>query len=443
MPQAGVVHVRVQVFFIGAPKGFIDEVRNHLESSFPGVSFNYSTLSNTNEASASASQIPNDTVGVIVFNFWSIPGIVRPILTRGIPTLLVSETYGGSGEFLMEYSRALRANLPVYGIVLRDTSNLGYLDRYVRMFLTIGRLRDSKIVAIVGPDELNLMRLEYPLSVDLYSLPSYLQSIFGVKIALIDVREFNERYYGKVSDVDARPIAERWFKGAERVVDHTLDDLIKPAKLYLALRRLVEDYKADAVTIDDIVLYNSGFLDTWPCLPFMELTLRDRVVSACEGDLVSATLMLMMKYYANVPGFINDPAIDMGKGEVVYFHCYAPVNARGFDSGELSPYVITPAHGGGKKLSIHVRLPVNEAVTVLGLSPEERILTIHTAKTTDNEYSLRACATKLVAKANVEALARNWVWRAGWHRVVFYGDWRNDVKVLARFLKLNVIEEDA
>ncbi|MGC8570004.1 MAG: fucose isomerase [Caldivirga sp.] len=435
--------MRLSVFFIGTSKDFVDNVKQYLQKKFPHIEFDFFTVSSINEASSTVSRLPGDTTGVLVFNSWSIPSIVRPILSRGIPTILISDTYGGAGEFLMEYSRALKLNLPVFGIVVRDLSGLSLLDKYVRMLETIGRLRDSKIVAVVGPDELNLMHLEYPLSIDLYGLRAYLQSIFGVKIELVDVRHFNEKYYSKVTDEEAKPIAERWLKNAEKVVDHTIDDLIKPAKLYLALRRLASDYKADAVTMDDIVLYNSGFLDTWPCLPFMELTLRDKIVSICEGDLISGTLMLLMKFYANVPGFINDPAPDMSKGEIVYFHCYAPINAKGFDSMELSPYIITPAHGGGKKLSIHVRLPVNETVTVVGLSPEERILVIHTARAIDNEYHLRACATKLVAKANVEALAKNWVWRAGWHRVVFYGDWRGDLKILARLLGLRIIEEDA
>ncbi|WP_291766059.1 hypothetical protein [Caldivirga sp. UBA161] len=434
--------MRLSVFFIGASKDFIDNTKQYLQKAFSGIEFDFFTISSINEASSTVSRLPSGTTGLLVFNFWSIPSIVRPILSRGIPTILFSDTYGGSGEFLMEYSRALKANLPVFGVVLRDLSNLNSLNKYVRMLEAIGKLRDSRIVAVVGPDELNLMRLEYPLSVDLYSLPAYLQSIFGVKVDLVNIRDFSEKYYSRVTDDEAKPIAERWFKNAEKVVEHTIDDLVKPARLYLALRRLIEDYKADAVTIDDIVLYNSGFLDTWPCLPFMELTLRDKVVSVCEGDLISGTLMLLMKFYANAPGFINDPAPDMGKGEIVYFHCYAPVNARGFDSMNLSPYIITPAHGGGKKLSIHVKLPVGETVTVIGLSPEERVLAMHTAKAIDNEYHLRACATKLVAKANVEALARNWVWRAGWHRVVFYGDWREDLKVMARLLGLRVIEED-
>ncbi len=435
--------MRISVFFIGASKDFMDNTKQYLQRTFPNITFNFSTVSSINDAADAVSKLQGDTVGLLVFNFWSIPGIVRPILSKGIPTILISDTYGGSGEFLMEYSRALKANLPIFGFVLRDLSRLDPLNKYVRMLEAIGRLRDSRIIAVVGPDELNLMRLEYPLSIDLYSLPAYLQSIFGVKVNLIDIRDFNDKYYSRVTDDEAKPIAERWFNNAERVINHTIDDLIKPAKLYLALKRLIEDYKADAVTIDDIVLYNSGFLDTWPCLPFMELTLRDKVVSVCEGDLISGTLMLLMKFYANVPGFINDPAPDMGKGEIVYFHCYAPVNARGFDSMDLSPYIITPAHGGSKKLSIHVKLPVGETVTVIGLSPEERVLAVHTAKAINNEYHLRACATKLVAKTNVEALARNWVWRAGWHRVVFYGDWREDLKVMARLLGLRVIEEDA
>jgi len=140
-----------------------------------------------------------------------------------------------------------------------------------------------------------------------------------------------------------KEVAERWFKNAKRIIDRKLEDLIEPAKLYLALKELIKERKLDAVRIDRITLYHAGFLKTWPCLAFMELT-REGVICGCEADLCSMAIMLLMKFLKNIPGYINDPSPDMDKGEVVYYHCQAPINPYGYDSKSFSPYTITPVH---------------------------------------------------------------------------------------------------
>jgi hypothetical protein len=82
-------------------------------------------------------------------------------------------------------------------------------------------------------------------------------------------------------------------------------------------------------------------------------------------------------------------------------------------------------------------------ITVVGLSPEEKTLTLHTAKAIRNEYSPYACSVKLVGKTNTKAIVKNWRWMAGWHRVMFYGNWREQLEDLATLLGLRVVEEDA
>ena len=39
-------------------------------------------------------------------------------------------------------------------------------------------------------------------------------------------------------------------------------------------------------------------------------------------------------------------------------------------------------------------------------------------------------------------LAKKWKYRVGWHRVVFYGDWRKELKELSALLNLKFVEED-
>jgi len=84
----------------------------------------------------------------------------------------------------------------------------------------------------------------------------------------------------------------------------------------------------------------------------------------------------------------------------------------------------------------------SEVVTLIGLNPRRKILCIHTAKIIRNEYNQEECSTKAVGGADVRTLLKRWEWDAGRHRVLFYGDHREDLKIIARLLGLTILEED-
>jgi len=92
----------------------------------------------------------------------------------------------------------------------------------------------------------------------------------------------------------------------------------------------------------------------------------------------------------------------MLKGEIVYYHCFAPITPYSYGDEKTMPHIITPAHLGGKQASVYVEAPIGEPVTLVGLRLDEKILTIHTAKVLRNEYSFKSCSTKIIGRANVK-----------------------------------------
>jgi len=388
-----------------------------------------------------------DAASYIVFVFSMITGFFRTILWSGKPCVVIAQSLTGSGDLLMEYSRARGAGMPLVAVALQDIFDEEVLGRYIGYLRVIYKLKSSRVLFIMAPATMRQMALEFPLSVDMYSTTRYIQSLLGVTPLMLNVRKFTAKYYDVVDEKEAEEIANKWIREAKKVVEQDKTSIIKSARLYLALKRCAEDYEADAVAIDCLVLFYSDYLDAWPCLAFMELAKEGKVIPVCEADAHSAAILLMMKYVANRPGYINDPAVDTLNGEVVYFHCFSPINPYGYGSGKTVPYIITPAHGGTKKVSVHVELPESETATLVGLSPEERVLAISKSKILGNIFATDGlhglvCASKVVAKTNTGALLNNWVWRAGWHRVLFYGDWREELKDLATLLRLKVVEED-
>lgn len=395
-----------------------------LNTALPDARFIYYTVTNAEEAKKIV-DAEKESIGfvVVLLHVWS-GGATRVFIESGKPVILIAESYGGGGEFLLEMRRAVEEKRRVVGISVRDLDN-DIVIRKIKLLYTLHKLSSTRILFVTIDRE----RIEY--------FKKILGEHFGIEAIYIDGREFAEKYYRVADEEEARRIVLEWVSGAERVLEDRFEDLLKAAKLYLAMKRILQEYKAISIAIDCIYLFDKKILDAWPCLGYMKLWLEG-FVPVCEADPYSAAILLVMWYLAERPGFISDPVLDQARDEVIYYHCYSPINP--FGGNVKVPYIITPAHLGVKRASVHVKLPVNEVITVAQFVPEQRIMTIHRGKTIGNEYSLHACATKLVAKTNTRNLARNWL--GGWHRVVFYGDFTDDLRDLATLIGYSVLEED-
>jgi len=426
--------------FVKRYERYVNEIKNVLETSFPTIEFAYGVVSTSSDAMDVVDKM-RDVAGYLVFAFEHPTGYLRTIMRSGKPTIVIAYTYVGAGELLQSYSKAIKEGYPVIGVAVRDVSNPDRIRRYIKYFEVIHKLKSSKILLIVSPVVKQYLDTGYPLAVDIYSMMSDVYRVVGVKTSAMDIEHFKRNYYDKVSEKEAEKWAEKWFNEAKDIILHSKEELIEPAKFYVALKKLIAELNLDAVGIDCITLYHSGLLKTWPCLAFMELT-KEGIVCGCEADLYSMVVMLLMKFLANVTGFINDPSPDMDKGEILYYHCYAPVNFYGYDSKKLLPFSIVPAHWGLKKLSIRVDFEPNTITTSIGFDPKRRELLIHTANIISNEYGPEECATKVKGKVDVRYILDKWNPEAGWHRVLFYGDHREDLKYIAKLLKLKVVEED-
>ena len=434
-PTEGAIGADTEVieWFSRVSESFLKKLRNY----FSNINFITYFVENEGDVDKVLKSEKGST-GYVLVILNSISGLVKPFLHSGKPVIMIAETYGGSGDFLLEYSRALKQGMPVVGVSAREVWSDQVISK-IKLLKVIHELRNSKILFVVSESVEKYLRLEYPLSVALYSIINEIQATFGVRAEVMNARVFKENYYSRVSEEEAQKIFRKWVDEASSVPETLTEEILKSAKLYLAIKKALKDRGANAVAFDCIVLRATGEIDAWPCLAFMELW-NDGLIPVCEADPNSAIAILIGKFLGGVNAFIMDPAIDTVNKEVIYYHCYAPLNPR--EGKERAPYSITPAHLGFKHASVSVKLPVNEVITALTFSIPEGKMILHTAEALRNESSSHACATKLVARTNTDALARNWVWEAGWHRAILYGDYRQELKELGKLLKLKVIEED-
>jgi len=259
---------------------------------------------------------------------------------------------------------------------------------------------------------------------------------FGTEIKTIGLDVLSEAFRSAdKAQVEAE--TRRWINGAEKIVEPTKEEIGKSARMYFALRKVVEDEKAQAITINCL---GSGLIqkgEGYPCFGFSRLSSMG-IPGICEADLKSTMTALMFQYLVNKPGFVTDPVIDLSNDTIIHAHCVSPLKMDG-PQGKDCPYIIRSHLEDNKGAALFVRMRLGQKITMARLIGTD-IMLFSTAEIVDTPYVERGCRTKITTKVN-DAQKIMEGWSSGLHRVIFYGDHGRDVRRLARFLDLRVVEE--
>lgn len=362
-----------------------------------------------------------DVDGYVVYMLGLWTGAGNVIAASGKPTLFVDDLYAGSGEFLISYAAAKRKGLKVAGI---SSSRFEDVVQGVRTFEALKKLRAATIIDVVdrAPG----------------TNASAITDVFGTNVKQIGSQEYNN-FYARADRTQASAWAKKWIKGAQKVMEPTAEEIEKSGQIYVAMKDLMQEHGADAITVDCLGLFYSGKAPAYPCLGFFQLN-NDGKVGACEADLQSTITMLAITYLTGKPGYISDPVIDTSKNQIIYAHCVAPNKVHG-PGGPSSAYYIRSHSEDRKGASVRVLMPVNEMTTTLRFNPATREVVFHQAKAVANIDEDKACRTKLAAEVrDIHKLMEEWD-RWGWHRVTFYGDLRQPVETISSLLGFKMVVE--
>ncbi|MEM3860151.1 MAG: hypothetical protein QW478_12240 [Candidatus Micrarchaeaceae archaeon] len=354
------------------------------------------------------------------------------IAQSGLPTILIDDLYAGTGELLLSLNRVKkREGVKVIGIA---SSNFDDAIKAIKLFNVVKGMKETVILDVVEDRKGGVT----PLSEE---YQARVQEIFGTKIIMMNSKELNV-YYDKVNDKEAIQWAEKWQKDALKIIEPSREDIIKSAKIYLALKHAMEEKGAQAVTMDCLTLVYGKKVPAYPCLSHFQMN-NDGSTGVCESDLDSTITQLMVRYLNGKPGFVSDPVIDTATNQIIYAHCVATNKVFG-PSGAVNPYIIRSHAEDGEGASIQSILPLGEIITTAKVSIKEKALAISQGKTVANIEEDKGCRTKLAAETNVRNIFRNWnkKYDFGWHRVTFYGDIKEELAQLGDLFGLNVFEED-
>ena len=350
--------------------------------------------------------------------------VLGKLIDAGLPCALFSQPFSGHGwMYFPQWHKQGKK------VVLLPTSDWNELEKVVGLMRGPACMKKTRIIAWGG-----LLGTAAACSAE------QVKKKLGAEIVLVPnerVQEAMKAIDDKAAEAEAQ---EYWISQARKIVEPQKPEIINSARLYLAVKNLMIQEKAQAITSSHCMGNPRG------CLTFSKLN-DQGLVGACEGDIDSTLTMLIFAYAFRVPGFITDPVIDTSKNAVVHFHCTSATKMDG-PAGKRLPFSIrnqTDSKGG---VALEVENRVGQPVTCAKLVNLDTML-VCPGKIIETSTSPLACRTQFAQSvANARRLFLNWgadVIKGGvmtlLHRAVFYGDYTKSMQDLGDLMGFKVVEE--
>ncbi|MCF7854749.1 MAG: hypothetical protein K9N51_08130 [Candidatus Pacebacteria bacterium] len=434
------------------------DILSEISTRCQGVEFLGSTEIESPEYTMANLRARRHTLDGVLY-FGALPS---QLLDLDLPVIAVHPLWSQWQEPFNAYTgkRVLTATLPV----IPDSSPKKFADRLdqiaakIRLLQTVVRLQDLRILCVTDRPVLG----EYEPTVHQTSeegRPAYEETYLSNLAALgpgIIVRPQQEMVskLTAISDADTDDIAKRWMSEAEDMKGTNESEIRKSAKLYLALKGMMQEYGATAVTTEGygvFMNYPDGPIPSQG-LPSSQFC-TDGVVATSETLVDSLVTQQLGLWLTGFAGFNGDYIVDRENGKAYVGHCECPFNPWGDERHvpyiirNLPQWPVDQQEKGGA--CVQVRLPHNEQVTVAKFSVHDRKLSLFTGQTVPGDKLFPGwddilCRTKVAIDTDAEALLNNLDWTTfGNHRVVFFGDYKETFRNLAKLLDYEIVESDS
>ena len=367
-----------------------------------------------------------DAVLLIHLSFGSGAPLLKFVDT-GLPVAIFSQPFSGHDwMYVPQWQKAGKK------VILAASSDYGELDRAAALLRVPVRMGQTRIICIGRPRG---------------TAPACSAEQIKERLGAEAVQLSNEQVVAAHQAVDpkaAEAEAEQyWIGRAQKIVEPPREHIINSARLYLAMKNIMIQQRAQAVTSSHCMGAPAKC-----CLTFSKLNDLG-LVGACEGDMDSTLTMLIFAYAFGVPGFISDPLFDTAKNAVIHAHCTSTTKFDG-PAGKRAPFLIRTQCDSNKGVSLEVQMRVGQAITCAKLVNLDTML-ISTGKIIDiPDYDDRGCRTQITTEvADAREMVHNWgggvLEKEGMmtllHRVVFYGNHLRSIKDLAVLMGQKVVEE--
>jgi len=346
----------------------------------------------------------------------------------------------------------------------------------VRLISALGRMKTERILACTDDRFVDVyhgcMTKSHPPGYnELYQ--KTLTDLLGTRLTKIGLDEVASepeiQHLWHHDSEEANRIAKMWIREAAAMVNTMESEVVRSAKVYLALKILMQKHDATAIAFHLRALVKNPKPEdlVWPSMADSELQ-KTGQVGCCQAHINVVLTHMLAQYAFGRPSMMGDYMLDTYNNVSYMMHCGAPWTPYGDD--RRIPYVITDhreravrAHSKpGVGACTSVLYPPNEPGTIWRIDVMTKDVLVHTGTTIANptaqamglttvaspykpHWNETMCRTKFAIKVKDARKIERFVYpdKYGVHRSGTLGDHRERIKDLATLIGLNVIEEDA
>jgi L-fucose isomerase-like protein len=303
------------------------------------------------------------------------------------------------------------------------------IDEQIQMLETIKKLNDTKIALIASPSSIISKWHDLPD-------PEIIRRKLGSDLIAIDIGQLIAEA-ANISEAEAEDTSRKWMSEASEIIEPSPADILKAAKIHIALNRIFEQTGVGAMAIDCIRLLDLPE-PTPACLSLTTLQ-NNGIPSACEADVTALLTMMILGYSANKPAFMGNIArLDPENNSLILSHCVMPTKMSGF-SALPDPYILRNYHGHFG-VTAYVNLKKGQEVTIARIARGLGKMVALKGNIIDCSDTTTCRITVSLAIENAREFAHMAIGR---HYVMVYGNYIRELKLLCHTLDMELVYSGA
>ncbi len=329
-----------------------DEIIRRLKSACSGVEFTIRDLSRGDRLESVMSELKElkrkQYDGVIVYG-WPRD---NDLLRTGLPTINVAvvNDFMNIPIPLYKGNRVIGAMLDPWQFCADTTvSERMFRDLVdkIKLIRALKRMRSEHILTVTDSPHVNVVYgdvLKNPPPDYNERIVGAIASVFGTRVSKIGTQEvvddkvIEDLWYGESRE--ANEIARRWIRNATRMENTLESEVVRAAKLYLAMKWLMERYEATSMAYHIRTMIRNPRPQDYvaPALAVSEFQLHN-TVAKCQSHLNILLSEMLLQYAYERPSMLGDYSVDTYNTTSVVQHCEGPWNPWG--GARRVPYILT------------------------------------------------------------------------------------------------------
>ena len=218
----------------------------------------------------------------------------------------------------------------------------------------------------------------------------FLLQRYGIETVDIDLQRLIDGIK-TVSQTEAEKVAQTMVKRAKAIKEPSDADMLEAAKAYLAIKRICQEERLDAMTIRCFDIVKA--CGTTSCLALALLN-DEGIVAGCEGDMQTLLSMFLAKRLCGEAAFMANPS-QLTDESSMLAHCTIPLTM-------CDETVVRSHFESGIGVAIQGLLPLTDYTLFKWGGPQLDRYYVVEAQAVETPYSNHFCRTQITLNVNLK-----------------------------------------